>query len=76
MKPEQILEAGVKLWVDGGFQKVKLRQIADVLEVSHPSILHHFRTVGILHDAIVKHAVAIGDEKSIQYLRLIGYSQD
>jgi len=73
MKPEQILEAGVKLWVDGDFQKVKLRQIADVLKVSHPSVLHHFRTVAILHDAIVKHAAAIGDEKSIQYLRLIGY---
>jgi len=75
MKPEQILNAGVKLWVDGGFQKVKLRQIADVLEVSHPSILHHFRTVAILHDAIVRHAVSVGDEKAIQYLNLIGYSQ-
>ena len=68
MSNDHILEAGLKIWRDEGLDKVTLRGIAEALNITHPGILYHFKTVALLKDAIAKHAVYVGDVKVIRQL--------
>ena len=68
MSNDHILDAGLKIWRDEGLDKVTLRSIAEALNITHPGILYHFKTVALLKDAIAAHAVAVGETKVIRQL--------
>jgi AcrR family transcriptional regulator len=68
MSNDHILNAGLKIWRDEGLEKVTLRKIADALNITHPGILYHFKTVAILKNAIAEHAVTKNDKKVIRQL--------
>ena len=68
MSPEKILDTGLKIWRDEGLDKVTLRNIATALEITHPGILYHFKTVALLKNAIASRALHLNDIKVIRQL--------
>lgn len=68
MIKNDILKAGLKLWREKGLDSVTLRNIATALEITHPGILYHFKTVALLKEEIAKYAVETKDVKVIKFL--------
>ncbi len=60
-----ILNAGLKLWPYATPSK-----IAREVGITHAAVLYHFTNV---RDAVAFHAVQVGDELVINYLRLEGH---
>lgn len=74
MDKKTIIEAGVAVWRDQGIDKLTLRSIAKLLQITHPAILYHFGTMANLKNAIAQHALQIGETKIIRYLVVTEHS--
>lgn len=60
---KRILKAGLKLWPN-----VTVCNVARELGITHPNVSYYFK--GKLKDAVIKHALEIGDSKIIAQLIL------
>src|SRR5689334_19709953 len=55
---EKILEAAERHFAESGPAGIRLQEIAADVGVSHPAILHHFKSRAGLVEAVVERAVA------------------
>lgn len=69
----KILNAGLKLWRQDP-ARLTLRNVADAVGVTHPSVLYHFKEDGGLRDAVAAHAVDRGDSRIIVQLMAMGHA--
>jgi AcrR family transcriptional regulator len=53
-----ILDAAERVLVDEGPGAIRLQQVAEMVGVSHPTVLHHFGTREALVEAVVQRALA------------------
>lgn len=54
---EHILSAALTLLAEKGVDRLKLKDVAAAAGVSHPTVLHHFGSIGELQAALMEHMI-------------------
>lgn len=60
---EAAVEIGLSMWPD-----VSLRRVAQELNITHPALLHHFKSAAAFKDAIAAYAIEKRDTRVIKSL--------
>lgn len=69
---KQILDAGVQLWREDP-NKINARNIAKLINKTHPTIYNHYPNKKHLVEAVASHGVQTGDSVIIVNLLLMGH---
>ena len=69
-----IVQAGLKLWREGGETAVSARRIATMVNMTHAGVIYPWKNAERMRNEIARTAVALGDPGIIRHLIVSGHS--